>query len=128
MLMIQGPLGLNWHNRKWGFFPRIENGELGNDSRITPDRVRLWINTAVHVNGFGNHVFIKLHAHGAIDTSIRYFFGEEGLADMWNFLESNYNDGKQYMLHYVSAWELYTTIRALCKGPTVIRNNERTTS
>ncbi len=39
LLLIQGPLALNWRNRKAGLLPRIENGEISAASPYSPDRV-----------------------------------------------------------------------------------------
>ena len=35
---------------------------------------------------------------------------------MFNYLESKYNDGKKYVLHYVTAREMYNIIKALEEG------------
>ncbi|KMQ52444.1 hypothetical protein CHISP_0711 [Chitinispirillum alkaliphilum] len=114
MLHIQGPLAFNWSNRLWRMVPRIENGELGFYHRFTPQRIALWINSRVNIRGASNHLFIKLHTYGAVDCNVRYFFGEMGLHSLCYELENKYNDGQKYVLHYVSAREMYKRIKQLC--------------
>ena len=63
LLMIQGPLTLNWHERKWGLLPRIENGDLHARNPPTWDRFEQWLSTGVRVTGQPNWVFVKLHTH-----------------------------------------------------------------
>src|SRR5438552_12333591 len=51
MLMIQGPLALDWRWRKWGLIPRIENGDLTERRPPTIERLQNWIAAAVGVVG-----------------------------------------------------------------------------
>lgn len=125
LLLIQGPLALNWKNRHFLLFPSIENGSLSITSRFTEARADLWVKTAVSIPGQANHLFIKLFTHGAIDHTIRYLFSENGLSQLWNYLESRYNDGENYRLFYVSAWEMYNTIKELCAGNSVALNKRK---
>jgi hypothetical protein len=122
LLLIQGPLALNWKKQAYGILPGLENGEISASSPFSPERVDLWINSGIGVEGVSNHSFIKLYTHGGIDQNIRYFFGEEGLPVMWEYLEKNYNDGSRYRLHYVSAWEMYNIIKKLCLKTEIIQN------
>ena len=115
-LLIQGPLSLNWRRRKWGVFPQTENGEIGHFSPITPNRINSWIRTGVHIEGIENHIFIKLHTFGTVDLNVRYLLGEKGYSVLWEHLEKKYKDTNRFKLYYVSAREMYTTIRALCLG------------
>ena len=41
-----------------------------------------------------------------------------GLETLYRYLGEKYNDGKEYMLHYVSAWEMYNVIKAAEAGET----------
>jgi hypothetical protein len=62
LLMIPGPLALNWTERSRGIFPRLETGELAGHNPVTAERVRLWLEFAPMI---GNDLFLKLFAHGA---------------------------------------------------------------
>jgi hypothetical protein len=122
LLFIQGPLALNWRKRSLGIMPSIENGGISSKSPFLPSRADLWVKSGVHIPGIPNHVFVKLFTHGSIDHTIRYFFGEDGLCQLWSYLENHYNDGIHYKLYYVSAWEMYQVIRNKCFKTALDRN------
>ncbi|HBP89773.1 MAG TPA: hypothetical protein PKK23_02405 [Nitrospirales bacterium] len=115
LLLIQGPLGLNWKARKLGFLPRIENGELSGDNPPSNDRVDLWIKTHIHVQGQPNWIFVKLHTHGACEQNMGVLLGDS-MDRMWTYLEAEYNDGQRYCLHYVTAYELFQVVKAAESG------------
>ena len=115
LLLIQGPLGLNWRARKCGFLPRIENGELSADNPPSKDRVDLWIKTHIHVQGQPNWIFVKLHTHGANEHNMGVLLGEP-MERMWTYLETEYNDGRRYCLHYVTAYDLFKLAKAAESG------------
>ncbi len=112
LLCIQGPLTLNWANRKMGFLPRIENGALSVDNPPSAERVDLWIEQRIHVKGRPNGLFIKVYTHGAKEENMGVLLGG-GLEKMFTHLEGKYNDGVNYRLFYVTAWEMYKKIKAL---------------
>lgn len=111
LMLIQGPLGLNWKARKLGILPRIENGELSGDNPPSNDRVDLWIKTHIHVQGQPNWIFVKLHTHGASEPNMDVLLGEP-MDRMWTYLETTYNDGRKYCLHYVTAYEIFQAVKA----------------
>jgi len=115
LMMIQGPLCLNWKRRK--FPPKIENGSISADNPPTADRVALWVRQHIHVRGRPDWVFIKVYTHGAQDKNCKAFFGRGGLLDeLYSLLEKTYNDGVRYRLHYVTAREMYNIIKAAEAG------------
>ena len=111
LMLIQGPLALNWQKRKWGVLPRIENGDLSSENPPTPDRIDLWVKQHIHVKGKPDWIFIKVHTHGTQEKNGDMLLNG-GLAKMYSYLEKRYNDGKKYKLHYVSSWEMYNIIKA----------------
>lgn len=76
LLMVQGPLGLNWRLRKRGIFPRIENGDLTQVNPPRLERFELWRRLGVHVRGLGSWVFVKLHTHGGVPRNYDMLLGE----------------------------------------------------
>jgi hypothetical protein len=76
LLMIQGPLLLDWSSRKWGLLPRIENGDLTQLRPPTLARLQLWLKAAVGVVGCNNWIFIKLHTHGIQAHNMAMLLGE----------------------------------------------------
>tara|TARA_R110000782_G_scaffold19151_2_gene52363 strand:+ start:628 stop:1794 length:1167 start_codon:yes stop_codon:yes gene_type:complete len=115
LMVVQGPLGLNWRRRKKGIIPSIENGDIKNDYRPSPDRVDLWVDTGVHVSGRPEWVFVKVHTHGAQGGDMDANLGAP-CDEMYSYLESRYNDGENYCLHYASAREVYNIIKAAEAG------------
>lgn len=115
LMIVQGPLGLNWRNRRMGLMPRIENADVRRGSPPTTDRVDAWVRTGVHVEGRPDWVFVKVHTHGTQEQDMDTLLGAESDA-MHAHLERVYNDGKRYVLHYVSARETYNIIKAAEAG------------
>jgi len=115
LLMVQGPLGLNWQARKFGLLPRIENGALTGKNPPRPDRMRLWMELGVHMEIRPDWVFIKLHTHGAIPENMITLL-EEPMRSFYEYLVSHYNDGTKHRLHFVTAREMVNIIHAAEDG------------
>jgi hypothetical protein len=125
LLLVQGPLTLNWRARKFGIMPRIENGEISADAPPTRDRVRRWVDCGVTVGGAEEHVFVKVHTHGADERTTDMLLGG-GFESIWSDLGTLYRDRPGYALHFVSAWEMYARIEALCRTPVGARGGRST--
>lgn len=108
LLMVQGPLALNFKNRSSGIFPRIENGGLYGNSPPTAGRVRLWIDTGISVKGAPEHVFVRLYTHGAQESIMKMLFDDGGFDEMFRSLQ-----GSGAAVNFVSARELVNVIRTL---------------
>jgi len=115
LMLIQGPLCLNWKRRKYGLVPRIENGDVTGHNHPTKDRVDLWINRGIGVKGREDWIFVKVHTHGAVEKNADALLGRP-VADMLTYLEGHYNDGREYILHYVTAREMYNIAKAAEAG------------
>jgi hypothetical protein len=112
LMVIQGPL-----------YPYFKQGKIsgmrafgdGIDGRHPVDkkRVDLWVKTGIHVHGKRNWIIVKTHTHGATDSEA--VLGKE-MDDVLTYLEHGYNDGVDYLLHYVTARELYNIIKAIEAG------------
>ena len=118
LMIMQGPLGLNWRERRMGLLPRIENADVRRGCPPTPARVDAWVRTGVHVEGRPEWVFIKVHTHGTQEADMDTLLGPA--ADtMHSYLERAYNDGQNYVLHYVTSREVYNIVKAAeagCEG------------
>lgn len=112
LLLIQGPLAFNWRRRKAGLLPKIENGEISHDAPPSHDRLLLWFEYAPRVAGAEQHVFIKLHTHGAEDETMSMLL-DGGFESLWSDLEAEFRDRPGMSLRYVSAWEMFCKIRDL---------------
>jgi len=108
MLLMQGPLGINWRGPG---YPRIENASLTSANWGRPDRIATWLDCQVHVKGRPDWLFVKLHTHGALEEDFGALFGEKAF-EMHRVLNEQYNDGKRYCLHYVTARQAYNIAKA----------------
>ncbi|CAN7236454.1 hypothetical protein LJR143_000833 [Pseudoxanthomonas sp. LjRoot143] len=115
MLLIQGPLGLRWDSRKFGILPRIENADVRTSSPPTPERIDAWIRTGIHVEGRPEWIFVKVHTHGTQERDMDTLLGP-AMDRAFSHLESRYNDGREWKLHYVSAREAYNIVKAAEAG------------
>ncbi|MEX2177025.1 MAG: hypothetical protein WD872_21865 [Pirellulaceae bacterium] len=112
LLLIQGPLALDWRARKWGLLPKIENGDLTGLRPPTIDRLHDWLGARVHVRGHANWRFVKLHTHGAWEPNTQMLLGEpmqafhRGLQRL-----AAEQDGFRY--YYVTAREMAQLVHAL---------------
>jgi hypothetical protein len=125
LMIVQGPLGLNWRWRKFGILPRVENGDVSKTSPPRRDRTDLWVRTGIHVEGRPEWTFVKVHTHGLQEQNMEVLLGQE-MDELFSDLETRYNDGKHHVLHYVTAREMYNIIKAAeagCAGnPNTYRN------
>lgn len=115
VLMIQGPLVLNWINRKWGIFPRVENSCLQETQLPSMLRLDLWLKAAVHVPMRPDWRFVKLHMHGAPEDAHHALLGEPMVRFHEALAERAANDSK-FRYHYVTAREMYNLVRAAESG------------
>ncbi len=115
LMIVPGPLALNWRRRKWGVLPRLENAELSGVNPPRPDRVDLWVQRDIHVAGRDDWVFVKVHTHGCAAANRAALLGPEMEAAHAD-LGRRFNDGRRWLLHYVTAREMYNLIRAAESG------------
>jgi hypothetical protein len=120
LLIIQGPLTLNWRRRKYYLLPGIENGEISEGTRVNQHRLRMWVDSAPCVRGEPRIRFVKVHTHGCEDCKTLQYLLEEGLYDLYSTLCGAFNDGKDYMLHFVTPYEMYEKIKELEHHATII--------
>lgn len=111
LLMIQGPLALNWNERSRNLFPRLEVGELADHNPVTLTRVRLWLRYAPRL---GEDLFIKLFAHGALERNTEYLL-QGGLQRMLGLIKAECGR-LSAELRFVTAWEMSEAIGAVFRG------------
>ncbi len=114
LLMIPGPLALNWRKRKWGVIPKIENGDITGANPPTLSRLHLAKKLGISVTGKPEWVFVKWHTHGGIERNFEMLLGEP----MHRFHES-LGGCKDLNFHYVTAREMANLAHAAedgCEG------------
>ena len=117
LLMVQGPLTLRWDVRVGGVLPRIDNGALDASPLHHPtiDRFRRWVEAGICVAGRPEWVFVKVHTHGAKESNADVLLGDT----MYAFhaaIGAEFNDGRRYRLHYVTAREMHNIVKAAEDG------------
>lgn len=71
LLCVQGPLTVRRHPR-WRILPSLEVGELASYAMPSRARAECWLDAAPRL---GNHVFVKLHTHGAPEFNAKPLLG-----------------------------------------------------
>jgi hypothetical protein len=115
LLLVQGPLLLDWSRRKWGLIPRIENACLQGSQPPSLERLRLWLRARVQVPTRPDWFFVKLHAHGAQDDSIDTVLGPP-MVQFHEALAEYQRRTPHFSFHYVTAREMYNLARAAEAG------------
>ena len=115
LLLVQGPLALNWQRKKFGVLPRIENGDLTAANPPTIERLRLWLDCQIAVEGRPNWLFVKLHTHGAKPENTRMLLGEPMRAFHRALAKLAARD-HTLCFHYVTARELVNILHAAEAG------------
>lgn len=115
IMMIEGPLVLDWRKRKWGVMPGLENGCLQVSQPPAIERLASWLRARVQAPGRPDWFFVKLHAHGASEEFHETLLG----APMLRFhqdLAERARDKPKFHYHYVTAREMYNLARAAEAG------------
>jgi len=119
LLMVQGPLMFDMRRRIWGIFPGLENGALDSSDAHLPtlERFVSWVDAGVSVEGRPEWIFVKIYTHGAIEHNAAVLLGPE-MAAFHTDINRAFNDGVRYRLHYVTAYEMATLVKAAEAGLT----------
>lgn len=115
VLMFCGPLAPA--RRPGRLAVRIESGALTGVDPPSPARIRSWVSQNIHIAGRPEWVFVKVYTHGAPEETADSLLGEGGRA-LHSELTGRYNDGRDWVLHYVTAREMYNVARAALDGRT----------
>lgn len=111
ILMIQGPLGMI---RRRTFSPGVEYGAVTAHEPGSDARVRVWTEQGIHVEGRPEWVFVKVYTHGAPEPQAASLLGDGGRA--LHQALSRYNDGRNWVLHYMTAREMFNVAIAAMEG------------
>ena len=106
-MIFEGPLVLapSWSLRR--LFIDVDDGNIHAGMATGPTRVRRWVNARIHVPERPDWVFVKVFAHGASSPEDEEEVLGPHFESALTELERNYNDGSRYVLHYVTAREVY---------------------
>lgn len=115
LMLIQGPLLLDWGRRKWGLVPRVENACLQASQPPTAARLENWLRARVQVPTRPDWFFVKLHTHGAHDAGRQVLLGAP-MARFHEYLARRADADANFSYHYVTAREMYNIARAAEAG------------
>jgi hypothetical protein len=115
LLMIQGPLVLDWSRRKWGILPRIENGDLQKNQPPSENRLLRWLDAGIKVTGGPNWFFVKLHTHGVNEPNQDVLLGEP-MVRFHELLRERADRDSSFRFHYVTAREMANIALAIAEG------------
>lgn len=124
LLMIPGPLTLNWRRKKFGLVPRVENACLQGSQPFHIDRLEDWLRAGVRVAGRPDWRFVKLHTHGAVDANADALLGPKTTA-FHRDLARLANERPNFHYHYVTAREMVNVILAAEAGAQEWRSDLR---
>lgn len=115
LLMVQGPLVLDWGRRKWGVVPRLDNGALQRGQEPSMRRLGNWLRAGVRVPGRPDWCFVKLHAHGAHEHSHEALLGGP-MVRFHEALAARAGRDPGFRYHYVTAREMVNLVEAAAAG------------
>jgi len=119
LLLVQGPIALNWERRVLGIAPGLDVGAIDGSPGYAPSlqRFRRWVDARIAVRGRPEWVFVKIHTHGAPERNAATLLGP-GMAALHDAINREFNEGHRYRLHYVTAREVFNIVRAAEAGET----------
>ena len=109
LMMIQGPLTLDWKRR------RVENGCIQGNQPAHIDRLDAWISAGVRVPSRPDWFFVKLYTHGATEENQHALLGPPMVAFHQGLARRAKSD-PSFHFHYVTAREMYNLARAAEAG------------
>lgn len=115
LLMVQGPLLLDWSKKKRGVFPGIENGCLQATQPPSVARLEQWLRARIQVAARPDWFFVKLHAHGAPEHDHEALLGAP-MVQFHEDLARLARDNPKFHFHYVTAREMANLVRAAEAG------------
>lgn len=115
LMLIQGPLLLDWERRKGGLLPRLENGCIQRGQVPTMRRLGSWLRARVQVPSRPDWFFVKLHTHGAPESNQAVLLGDAMVRFHAELAERAASD-PNFIFHYVTGREMYNLARAAEAG------------
>jgi len=116
LMIFEGPLIYNPTLNPRRLFLELDDGDIHPAMQASPRRADAWVRANVHVPQRPDWVFIKLFAHGAESPADMEAVTGSGFEGTLDYLEGHYNDGREYVLHYVTAREAYNIAMAAVDG------------
>lgn len=124
LLMIQGPLVIDWKQRKFGIIPKVENSCLQKNQPPDKNRIECWLNAGVSVATKPNWLFAKLHTHGVNEPNQDVLLGQP-MVRFHETLQERTDRNPLFRFHYVTAREMANIALAAESGVDIPINTAR---
>jgi len=111
LLMIPGPLLLNWRTMKRGIIPKIENSCLQGTQHPDTKRIDRWLSARISPPNQPHLFFVKLHCHGVWEPSQDVLLGDP-MVRFHEELQLRANEDPAFRFHYVTAREMANIVLA----------------
>lgn len=118
LMLFEGPLLFYPSRHPRQLFLGLDDGDVHPAVPASPARVDRWVRAGVHVDRRPDWIFIKVHGHGISSPADADAVLGPGYDAALSWLETHYNDGRRYRLHYITAREAYNLARAAAAGAT----------
>ena len=115
LMLIQGPLLLDWSRRKFGLLPHLENACIQGSQPACIERLDQWLRACVQVRRRPDWFFVKLHTHGAAEANHEVLLGEP-MVRFHEELARRARANPHFHFHYVTAREMYNLAKAAEAG------------
>jgi hypothetical protein len=115
LMLVQGPLLLNWRHRRHGILPHVENGNLQRNQPPSMARLDLWLRARVQAPSRPDWFFVKLYTHGAPESNQAVVLGEP-MIRFHEALAERAAANANFHYHYVTAREMYNLAKAAEAG------------
>lgn len=120
LLLMQGPLLIDWEDWRFTTHPTLEDGCLYYEIPTSLHRFEKWLQANIHVPGRPEWIFVRPFAHGA-GLAKGNGAGYDNILGinmdkMLTEVEARYNDGENYRLHYMTTREAYNVVKAAEAG------------
>ena len=117
LLMIQGPLAIDYDDRIRGVIPRIDYNNYQGIRGPSMRRMRRWIDAAVHVAGNPNWRFVKVHTHGCEEGNMDILLGQP-MRQLHQDLAAAATDDPNFKYYYVTARQMADLVHQAEAGQT----------
>jgi hypothetical protein len=115
LLTIEQPLSLDWTRRRMGLLPALERGWISEDEPLSPQRLRLWIDCKISLEGRPNWLFLALPLQPSAGHRAAPRKGNR-LREFQEMIAAAAETDRTVRFHYVTARELVNIIHAAEAG------------
>jgi hypothetical protein len=115
LLMVQGPLVLDWGRRVRGMIPRVENGCVQSNQAPSAARMDLWLRARIRIPARPDWYFVKIYTHGAPEENASVLLGDPTVR-FHEALAARAKGDEHFHFHYMTAREMYNAVRAAEEG------------